>query len=180
MSLILALKAFFSILFKGKLSENLLVELKLKPSTEPLPAEEHTRLLKRAEEQAEEIGRQRVIQLLAILQRDARLIDFICEDIRPYSDAQVGAAVRTLHEGCRKILEKYVLLEPVMSADEGSSVEITAEADPSTIKLIGNVSGRPPMKGVLRHKGWRVVKIDLPALPQSGDKSIVAAAEVEV
>lgn len=183
MALGLALKAFFSILFSGTLPDNLLLKLRRElpeKSEETIPVEQHRRLLREAEDKADNEGRMRAVQMLAIFQREARLIDFLCEDIRPYSDAQVGAAVRTLHEGCRKVLDRYLHLEPIISSPEGSSVTVEADSDPSSIKLIGNVTGKPPLRGTLRHKGWRAVKIELPALPESGDRTVVAAAEVEI
>ncbi len=185
MALGLAFKAFFSILFSGTLPDNLLSALRLRRELpekreETITLEQHKRLLHEAQEKAESEGKLRAVQVLAIFQRDARLIDFLCEDIRPYSDAQVGAAVRTLHEGCRKVLDRYLHLEPVISSPEGSTVTVEADSDPSSIKLIGNVIGKPPIKGTLRHKGWRATKVELPALPESGDRSVVAAAEVEV
>ena len=43
-------------------------------------------------------------QLLQLLQKHGRLVDFIFEDIDTYSDEQVGAGVRVVHQGCRKVL----------------------------------------------------------------------------
>lgn len=119
------------------------------------------------------------IQILSILQREGRLIDFLQEDIRPYDDAQIGAAVRNVHEGCRNALAEYVTLEPVMKQPEGSTVTVEPGFDAHAIRLTGQVAGDPPFTGELRHRGWRVEKIDLPELMQTQDR-IVAAAEVEV
>ncbi len=119
------------------------------------------------------------IQVLAILQRKGRLIDFLQENIQPFDDAQIGAAVRNVHEGCREALAEHVTLEPVMQEAEGSTVNIPAGFDAHTIRLTGNVAGDPPFKGEIRHRGWRVARIDLPELMQKQYR-IVAAAEVEV
>ncbi len=119
------------------------------------------------------------VQLLAILQREGRLIDFLQEDIKAYDDAQIGAAVRAVHEGCRKVLAEHVTLAPVMDEAEGSTVTVEEGFDARAIRLAGHVEGDPPFTGALRHRGWRVAEIDLPELMQKKDR-IVAAAEVEV
>jgi hypothetical protein len=108
------------------------------------------------------------------------LIDFFTEDIAPYSDAQVGAAVRDLHQSCKQTLERYVKLEPIIASEEGQPVTVQDPVDPAAIKLIGNVTGKPPLRGLLRHRGWRVSAVSLPPLPDSTARSVVAPAEVEI
>jgi len=118
--------------------------------------------------------------MLALLQRDGRLIDFLTEDIAPYQDAEIGAAVREVHESCRKVLEHYLKLEPIIASDEGQPVTVPAGFDPAAIKLIGNVTGQPPLRGLLRHRGWRAAQVNLPPLPDVAGRSVVALAEVEI
>ncbi len=122
------------------------------------------------------------LQMLTILQRDARLIDFLMEDIAGYSDEQVGAAVRSLHEQCRKALLRYLPLEPVIDGVEGSFTTVNPEtADPATVKFLGNVPAHgAPEGGVLRHRGWRASNVQLPAVDARQDLSIVAPAEIEL
>jgi Domain of unknown function (DUF2760) len=121
------------------------------------------------------------LRVLAVLQRDGRLIDFLEEDIDAYTDAQIGAAVRDIHRGCRKSLREYLTLEPVMNAAEEERVTVAPDFDPATIRLIGNVNGSPPFHGVLKHHGWRVKSVHLPALPAARDESsVLAPAEVEI
>src|SRR5882724_1180091 len=105
------------------------------------------------------------LRVLAVLQRDGRLIDFLEEEIDAYSDAQIGAAVRDIHRGCRKSLHDYLTLEPVMNAAEEERVTVAPDYDPAAIRLIGNVNGAPPFQGVLKHHGWRVKEAHLPTLP---------------
>ncbi|MEZ4653872.1 MAG: DUF2760 domain-containing protein [Candidatus Eisenbacteria bacterium] len=120
------------------------------------------------------------IQILSILQRQGRLIDFLQEDIRGYQDAQIGAAVRNVHEGCREALAQYLSLEPVLDQAEGSRVTLPAGFDAKSIRLTGNI-GEPPFHGTLRHRGWRVGRIALPAkVGGATDDTIVAVAEVEI
>ena len=42
------------------------------------------------------------IHLFAVLQREGRLLDFLQEDLSLYEDGQIGAAVRSIHENCKK------------------------------------------------------------------------------
>ncbi len=121
------------------------------------------------------------VQMLAILQRQGRLIDFLQEDLRMYDDAQIGTAVRNIHEGCRQALIEHVKLEPIFEEVEGSPVTVQPGFDTRAVRLTGDVVGEPPFRGALRHRGWRVVRIDLPKQVYGRDKEmIVAAAEVEV
>lgn len=119
------------------------------------------------------------LQLLALLQREGRLVDFLEEDVASFSDADIGAAARVVHGGCRKALREHVKLEPVRSEDEGAKVTL-AEASPSEVKLTGNVQGKGPHTGVLRHRGWRAVAVQLPTAVAGHDARIVAQAEVEL
>jgi Domain of unknown function (DUF2760) len=114
------------------------------------------------------------VQILSILQRDARLIDFLMEDISAYSDEQVGAAVRDVQQQARKSMERYLQLAPVIDGVEGTYTK----ADVADIKLIGNVpaNGKAP-GGMLRHKGWRAAKVELPS---AAPGSVLAPAEIEV
>jgi len=120
------------------------------------------------------------VQLLGLLQREGRLVDFLREEIQPYEDEQIGAAVRAIHESCRQVLTEHLTLEPVLSGNEGDEVTIPKDFDPSAIRLTGNVSGDPPFRGTLRHSGWRAKQVKLPSQPSGQDPKIVAPAEVEI
>jgi len=120
------------------------------------------------------------LHLLAVLQRDGRFVDFLQEDIATYGDADVGAAVRVVHEGCRKVLNQYFALEPLRTESEGASVSVDKGFDPAAIRLTGNVTGEPPFKGALRHHGWRAGHVTLPPPPAGHDPKIVSPAEVEL
>ncbi|GIW70532.1 MAG: hypothetical protein KatS3mg102_0074 [Planctomycetota bacterium] len=119
------------------------------------------------------------VELLRLLQREGRLVDFLWEDIDAYTDEQVGAAVRGVHRGCRRVLERYLALQPVIDGEEGAMVTIEQGFDPRAIELTGEVRGVPPFRGTLRHPGWRASRIELPELP-GGACGIVAPAEVEI
>ena len=169
--LILAFRSFFAILFSGNLPDEIASALGLSRRVAPKPAPAPAPTTATPSDGA--------LQILAILQRDARLIDFLMEDISAYSDDQVGAAVRSLHDQSRDALARYVELAPVIDGVEGTFTRL-ASIDPSSVKLIGNVPPQPPPGGVLRHKGWRCVKVDLPVLKGKQNALIIAPAEVEI
>jgi len=118
------------------------------------------------------------LQLLALLQQEGRFVDFIEEDLAPYSDEQVGTAVRSIHDGCRSALRDRVPLRPVLAEAEGATVTVEPGFDPAAVRIIGNVRGEPPYRGVLRHPGWRSESVTLPERTGDADATIVAPAEV--
>jgi hypothetical protein len=118
--------------------------------------------------------------MLALLQRDGRLIDFLMEDLAGYTDAQVGAAVRDVHAGCRGVVSRYLTLDAVVSGKEGEPTAVDRDVDPASIRLVGNVTGQPPFRGTLLHRGWRATRLELPPLAPQGARRIVAPAEIEV
>jgi Domain of unknown function (DUF2760) len=120
------------------------------------------------------------LQLLALLQREARLIDFVGEDLGGYGDAQIGAAARVVHAGCAKVLREHFSLEAVRSEAEGSRITLPAGFDAAAVRLTGNVVGQPPYAGSLSHRGWRVTEVRLPQLAERHDARVVAPAEVEL
>jgi hypothetical protein len=126
-------------------------------------------------------ARSDALTLLSVLQREARLVDFLKENITPYSNEQVGAAVRDVHRDASASLERMFALKPVMAQEEGASVEVPAGSDAARVRLVGNVSGAPPFRGTLRHGGWEAMKVQLPAWSGSDASArVVAPAEVEL
>ncbi|MCT9813221.1 DUF2760 domain-containing protein [Acidovorax sp. Be4] len=120
------------------------------------------------------------LQLLGLLQREARFVDFVQEDPAGYSDADIGAAARVVHAGCRKVLAEHFTLEPVRNEDEGSRVTLAAGFDATAVRLTGNVVGQAPFTGTLGHRGWRVTATRLPQLTDPKAASVIAQAEVEL
>jgi hypothetical protein len=120
------------------------------------------------------------LRLLALLQREGRLLDFLLEDVQPYTNDQVGAAVRDIHANCRKAIREHLVLEPVFKDTEGATVQVSAGFDPSAVRLTGNVTGQPPFQGTLQHHGWRVKEIKLAPPPEGQDEFVLQPAEVEL
>ncbi len=160
----LAFAAFFTILFKGRLPAALQPAAHVSP-----PAE-------RVADSSD-----RAVQMLALLQREGRLIDFALEDLAAYSDAQIGAAARDVHAGCHRVLERYVTLEAILPGREGEAVTVgqDEQIDPAAFHLVGAVAGQPPFRGTLLHPGWRASRVQLPPLGTT-DRRIVAPAEIEL
>ena len=126
-------------------------------------------------------ARREAITLLAALQREARLVDFVQESLAGYSDAQIGAAVRDIHRDCGAVFERLFALRPAVAQEEGSEVDIPAGFDPNRWRLTGQVTGQPPFRGRLVHPGWEATICEVPTW--SGDPAavrIVAPAEVEI
>jgi Domain of unknown function (DUF2760) len=171
--IVLAFKCFFGLLFHGELSETTIAELGLSRRT-AAPAKPAAAAPVVAVNTADG-----ALQILGILQRDSRLIDFLMEDIAAYSDEQVGAAVRELHDQCRDSIGRYLSLQPVIDGVEGTFAKVPS-ADPNVVKFIGNVPAGKPSGGTLRHKGWRVSKVELPSIAARQDVSVIAPAEIEI
>jgi len=176
--ILLAFRCFFNILFHGALPADALAVLKLarreQAAAGGVPSGPGTPPAAPSRTPADG-----ALQILTILQRDSRLLDFLMEDIASYSDDQVGAAVRELHDQCRDSLARYLTLQPVIDGVEGTPVKAPS-GDPKAVRFIGNVPATPPSGGTLRHKGWRAAKVELPSLAAKEDTSIVAPAEIEI
>jgi len=120
------------------------------------------------------------LAVLGLLQREGRLIDFLQEDVASFSDAEIGGAARVVHAGCRKVLNQYVTLDPVLKEAEGAAVTVPAGFDAERIRLTGNVTGQPPFKGSLKHHGWVASSVRFPSVSPSLDPRVIAPAEVEL
>jgi hypothetical protein len=135
---------------------------------------------KPAKQNAAQNHRDGALAFLALLQREAQLVDFVREAIDGVDDAQLGAATRAVHRNAAKVIAQHVTLEPVMPGEEDAKVTVPKGFDPAEIRLIGEAKGEPPFRGTLRHKGWRATDVKLPTLTDGVDRSVIAPAEVEV
>lgn len=160
MHLIQAIKAFFRVFVHGE-----------QATAEALPP---------PPEAAFQASTAPAVQVLALLQKEGRLVDFLMEDIGSYSDAEIGAAIRPIHDGCRRVLDQRFKLERVLPDEEGAKVQVPSPFDASAISVVGSVSGEPPYQGTLNHRGWRAAETHLPTVPAEADHTIVSPAEVEV
>ncbi|MCF6764141.1 DUF2760 domain-containing protein [Thiotrichales bacterium 19S3-7] len=120
------------------------------------------------------------LQLLHLLQKHGRLVDFLHEDIVNYTDEEVGAGARIVHQGCKKVLSEYVQLTAIRDEKEESTITVDKGFDTQAIHIIGNIQGEPPYQGILVHKGWQVSQLKLPKVTDKAKLSIVNPAEVEL
>jgi hypothetical protein len=170
--IVLAFRCFFALLFGGSLSPELVKDLGLSPT--PVKPEKPAAPPPPAFKPADG-----ALQVLGILQRDSRIIDFLMEDITSYSDDQIGAAVRSMQTSAHDSLCRYITLAPVIDGVEGTYTK-PASNDPALVKYLGNVPAKGADAGTLRHRGWRATSISLPQLNPKQDNTIIFPAEIEV
>lgn len=170
----LAFRTFFWIFFKKSFAEKIETFFEAPPQDALLEQKEPQKV-------EEKKGRNDAIQILSLLQREGRLIDFLKEPIDSYSDAQIGAAVRDVHRDCAAVLERIFDIQPLVDNDEGSCLKVVSGFDPEQFRLTGNVTGEPPYEGTVRHHGWRASKIELPLWNGNEESAdIIAPVEVEL
>ena len=178
-----AFRSFFGILGSGTIPDDVARDFvaapRLRPHATPSVPEDDVERSAPPHAAPPDQG-DRAVQILALLQRDGRLVDFLTEDVTTYTDAQIGAAARSVHESCRRVLDHYLKIEPIVTSDEGRPVTLEGIFDPAEIKLVGNVREGVPVRGVLQHKGWRVAALDLPPMPAGAARRVLAQAEVEI
>lgn len=121
-----------------------------------------------------------IVSFLAMLQEKGRLVDFLMDDINPYNDAQVGAAARIVHAGCKRVLQEHFSIHPVRTEDEGSTVQVPAGYAADEYRLVGKIAGQAPFSGVLVHRGWKTDMVKLPQLLPSVPSQLPAIAPAEV
>lgn len=134
----------------------------------------------KAPPQLKEASPDAALQLLSLLQQEARFVDFLREDLSGFSDADIGAAARVVHEGGQRVLGDYFAFAPVRNEEEESRITLPEGFNAAEVRLTGNVVGEAPFTGTLVHRGWKAVEIKLPKLAQGHDASIIAPAEVEL
>ncbi len=186
----MALSAFFSLLFLGRLPRGAALMLPSSPpsasaapspapeSPPPSPAPAAPAALPSTDAAA--LRTEGALLLLTLLQREGRLLDFLRESLDAYDDAAIGVAVRDIHRDCRKVLDAHIRVEPVMPGQEDQAVSVPKGFDPAEVHVLGSIQGEPPWKGVLVHHGWRVVDAKLPTPAGQVDRHVIAPAEVKL
>ena len=177
----LAFSCFFSLLFRGRLPAA--AAARVPPEWLGAPAPEVPPALPPVPSPRELAADSRVegaLLLLGLLQREGRLVDFLRESLDQHADAAIGAAVRDIHRGCKKVLDEHLRLEPVMPGEEEGPVVVPRGFDPAEVRLIGKASGEPPFRGILVHHGWRASGVKLPTVSEGFDRRVLAPAEVRL
>jgi hypothetical protein len=117
------------------------------------------------------------VTLLATLQREARLVDLVREDLDQYSDAQVGAAARPCLQQTGAVLERVLGLQPLLDASEGDSVQVGEHPSPTRYQWLGESSAST---GKLVHHGWQATRVELPTWTgDADDAGVIAAAQIQ-
>jgi len=173
----MAFVCFFRLLFSPRFGAMILPEYVAWKTPEALPAGEAVPDKPVTTPEKEHAS---ALYLMGMLQREGRLIDFLQEDVASFSDSEVGAAARIVHQGCRKVVQQYLQLEPVLKDSEGARVSVPQGFDAQRIRLTGNVAGQPPFQGALKHHGWATTQVKLPEVPSALDLRVIAPAEVEL
>lgn len=119
------------------------------------------------------------LALLAILQREGRFVDFIADSLEGASDADVAAAAREVHRGCKRAVAGLLALEPIVPSTEGDRVTIPAGFNASEVRIAGKVQGAVGVQGVLRHAGWKAARVQWPSLAEHIDRNVLHPAEVD-
>lgn len=179
----LAFGAFFSTLSDAAYAarvEKLSLAVAAPPAPAPTPAPAPVPTPAAAPVIVKEATPDAALQLLALLQREARLIDFTQENLGSHADADIGAAARVVHEGCAKVMREYFTIDAVRQEAEGSRIVLQQGFDSAQVRLTGNVVGSAPFTGTLSHRGWRASSVRLPKLSAQHDAAILAPAEVEL
>jgi hypothetical protein len=176
-----AYACFFRVLFDGAFAGRAMLVKEGMPALPPAPEPEpKPKPEPKAEKKPEPPSTDAALSLLALLQREGRFVDFLEEDVASFPDADIGAAARVVHAGCRKALREHVVLEPIRSEEEGTKVTLPKGFDAAKNKLVGDVTGDGPYAGTLKHRGWRAVSVTLPTAMEGHDAKVVAQAEVEL
>jgi len=169
----------FRILFDGRFAAQVaLLKDGGAPAEPPRPAELPTEAPRAPVPEAPLRSHDSALQLLTLLQREGRFVDFVQQELAAFADADIGAAARVVHEGCRRALRAHARVVSVRNEAEGST--LTLERASEDVKLVGNVAGSAPFRGVLRHRGWRVEELTLPTVVGAHDPALVAPAELEL
>jgi Domain of unknown function (DUF2760) len=128
-----------------------------------------------------------VMTLLSLFQTKGRFIDFLSQDITSYGDEHVGRVARFVHQGCSEVMKEHIDVEPIFTGHEGESITLSGDFEARAYRLVGKVKDRPPYRGTITHKGWRVKRISIPRIvgdeesePERSSAAILAPAEVEV
>ena len=178
-----AFRAFFGTLFDGATASRVqqaLSKLDLLPPTSDVQARPSKPIESMRPVEWKSLQNE-ALTLLATLQREARFVDFLKEDLSGYTDEQVGAAVREIHRDSVGVLDRIFAIRPILNDEEGASVDVATGFDATRYRLTGKLTGAAPFHGTLRHHGWEATRCDLPAFTGSESAAkIVAPAEVEV
>lgn len=181
MALGTAFRAFFAALGNRQVADQIRTVLDRPAGTAALPAPPAEVVVPSkpvpVAPKAKESTRSDAITLLATLQREARLLDLVKENLSAYSDAQVGAAARPCLTQCAVTLDRVLGVKAIEAASDGQAISVPEAATPSRYTWIGEGSGSA---GKLVHHGWEASRVDLPHWTGvDADAHVIAPAQVQ-
>jgi hypothetical protein len=181
MRLVLALRAFFLVLFSRDVARRVAAALEGEASPEAEASKAEAPPSKKKPAAPPRPARSEALTLLAALQREARFLDIVREPLAQYSDAQIGAASRDVLRDCGAVVERMFGPQAVVAEQEGATIELPEHFDAGCYRLTGAVGGQTPTKGQLVHHGWKATRCELPTWSGSEQAAqVIAPAEVEV
>lgn len=170
----LALRSFWKTLTDKKIAEAVALALDGEPLVPALPESKPAP----APAKPTAPSQSPAITLLAALQRDARLLDLVFENLDAYQDAQIGAAARPCLKQCRESLERLVPMQRVIEGEENTVVDIPADAAATRVRWVDDAAGGT--RGRLVHAGWCAKSVELPVWSgPKADANVVAPAQVQ-
>ena len=127
-------------------------------------------------------GRDDVLGLLGLLQEKGRFLDFVMDDVAPYTDQQIGSAARVVHGGCASVIKEYFRIAPVFDGSEGGKTTLPVDFDAGRYRLMGKVQGEPPFTGTVIHRGWQAREVKLPERVGTSHSlsGVIVPAEIEI
>lgn len=186
----LAIRAFWKAMFDRAAAERLALALDSvgddgpaglgdKPSVAPETAAKKEDAEKTVVMQTPPVAVQNsAIALLSTLQRDARLIDLIHENLDQYADEQIGAAARPCLKQCRQTLDRLLKIQPLVSAAEGDSIPVQSGASSARVRWVGESTDRGTAQVI--HTGWQATQIELPSWSGApSDTMVIAPTQVQ-
>ena len=185
MALGTAFRAFFAALFQPETAKQLRQVLDQPPGIALLPkpdlqmssAVSDKQMVEKPKPPRTAVNRSEAITLLATLQREARLIDLVQENLSQYSDAQIGAAARPCLQQCAGTLDRLFGLQAIETAQEGQTVTVPEAVSASRYLWLGEGQSA---HGKLVHHGWVAARVELPLWTGSeADTRVVAPVQVQ-
>lgn len=188
-----AFRAFWRCLWDPQFSGDVAERIKAGPAAkiagaaapslpEPAPAEKPSA---KPEQKAKEkapppAGRSEALTLLATLQREGRLIDFLKEPLADYSAEQIRGVVLDVHRDCGAVLERLFAVRPATEQAEGETIELPAGYDAGKFRLLGEAKPTGPQKATIVHPGWQATRCEVPVWTGAAPSALILApVEVE-
>lgn len=175
MSLITALKVFWCVLTDKERSRRISNILQV-PVEIDLESKVEENCLDLKLTNSLNVRRSDALELLVSLQREARFVDFIKENIENCDDATLAAAARMIHDRCAGVLERCFAIRTLTESVEGQVVSLTLDESKNSFRI--KLTRKPnetknSISGKIIHSGWKVTKCAIPQWSGAQEDSCV-------